>query len=431
MKRHGGALRKREGTAAGASLAIASGLALACVFVIAHFHRSNGAVLAPFLGTDPGLTPAEIGLVIGVMSFVSAACQPFTGVILDRYGPLRAAAVLATVATLGQAVFAWSAGPVGLAAGRALIGLGFATAVSGVYVFLVTRVRPENFSTWAAVILALGGTLGGFLGSAPLAVALADVGREAVFLGFAAVTAVLAVTAFCLARAGGRASHRPSEPVAETLRGLRRIMLDGRFIRLSIFGIASYGPFMAVGGLWAGPYLQGVHGLEGASLGSALFVLVLAFNAGTLLYGPLDRLFDTRRGVILVGAALQAISLVSLAVFPAMPLPAALAVLIAASLVAPTFVVMVGHGQALVEPRFAGRAITVMQIGLVGGTFALQYLTGLIVELFTMADGSIGPGAYRAVFAAVALILVVCAAVYSGVEDAKPSAGRTAAAGKP
>ncbi len=55
--------------------------------------------------------------------------------------------------------------------------------------------------------------------------------------------------------------------------------------------------------LWAGPYLNDAHGLGGVARGNVLLVMATAMIVGSLCYGPLDRLFDTGKRIV-VGAAL-------------------------------------------------------------------------------------------------------------------------------
>ena len=59
---------------------------------------------------------------------------------------------------------------------------------------------------------------------------------------------------------------------------------------------------MSVGGLWAGPYLQVVHGFDPVEASWALLAMITTANVGTFFYGPLDRRLGGRRRVVLGGA---------------------------------------------------------------------------------------------------------------------------------
>ena len=55
-------------------------------------------------------------------------------------------------------------------------------------------------------------------------------------------------------------------------------------------------------GSWAGPYLHDVHGMDALTRGNVLLAMGLAQLVGILAYGPLDRIFNTRKRVVLAGA---------------------------------------------------------------------------------------------------------------------------------
>ena len=112
------------------------------------------------------------------------------------------------------------------------------------------------------------------------------------------------------------ARHRP-ESVAESLRGLLAVLADADVRRIMAMATCVIAPFMCVGGLWAGPYLQVVHGLDPAEASWVLLAMITTANVGTFVYGPLDRRFGGRRKVVLAGAVATMIMLAALALWPA------------------------------------------------------------------------------------------------------------------
>ena len=64
-------------------------LILGVFFVFVQINRSGGGVLASYLGSERGLSPTDIGTVMGAMFFGSAAAQLPTGILFDRIGPTR------------------------------------------------------------------------------------------------------------------------------------------------------------------------------------------------------------------------------------------------------------------------------------------------------------------------------------------------------
>ena len=56
------------------------------LFVMAQMHRMGGAVIAPALSLELSLSASDLGLIIGTMFLASAATQPISGILLDRFG---------------------------------------------------------------------------------------------------------------------------------------------------------------------------------------------------------------------------------------------------------------------------------------------------------------------------------------------------------
>jgi predicted MFS family arabinose efflux permease len=383
--------------------------------VIAQLHRAGGGVISSELHRTFGLGGTEIGIVIGIMPLASAVAQVPMGLALDRFGTRRTAAALALVALAGTLVFGNATGSAGLALGRFLIGIGFGGVITVIMLLAMRWAPPARFATVAATTIASASLLGGLLGTAPLAVALERLGWTLTFVAIALLTALTATLfAFVVrdAPASDRVRARHAESLAESLRGLRAILTDRNLRPLLIMGVCTIAPFACVGGLWAGPYLQDVHGLDREQASFVLLGLVTAYNLGTLGYGPLDRGLGTRRGVVMTGASLSALCLALLAVAPRPPFWAAVVVLHLAMLVMPFYVTLTAQMRDLVPPERIGRAITSIYLFGLSGAFLAQWLTGILVSSMAEA-GRIGSAVgYRLVFAFVALILLAALLVY-------------------
>jgi hypothetical protein len=180
---------------------------------------------------------------------------------------------------------------------------------------------------------------------------------------------------------------------------------------------------MCVGGLWAGPYLRDIHHLSIGRMSTALLGMVITFNLATLAYGPLDRLLNTRKGVVLGGATVTTTALAALALAPALTLWQAVLLLHLIALGAPFYVVLTAHCRSLVPDRLVGRAITTLNLVSLTAAFLMQWLTGLIMSGFSDGTGLGSLFGYRVVFAVVALLLIGSAAIYGRTPDRPPRPG--------
>ena len=233
--------------------------------------------------------------------------------------------------------------------------------------------RPGASLPVAATTIASASLLGGLLGTAPLAVALERLGWTLAFVAIALLTAVTATLFLVVVRdapESDRVRARNAESLAESLRGLRAILTDRNLRPLLIMGVCTIAPFACVGGLWAGPYLQDVHGLDREQASFVLLGLVTAYNLGTLGYGPLDRGLGTRKGVVMTGAGLSALCLAVLALAPHLPFWAATLVLHLAMVAMPFYVLLSAQMRDLVPPQRIGRAITSIYLFGLSGRFS-------------------------------------------------------------
>jgi predicted MFS family arabinose efflux permease len=215
---------------------------------------------------------------------------------------------------------------------------------------------------------------------------------------------------------------RVPEGPAEMLGGLRDVLSTSAIWHVLALQFIGYSVVTTVRGLWAGPYLHDVYGLEGAALGNALLVITLAIIAGALAYGPLDRWFKTRKWVALPGCAVTMVSLGFLASVPGLPLASLLVVLGVFGFAGAFYVLTMPHAKGLFADRLAGRAMTSISLAAFAGVAVMQPLTGFVLDAF--AGDTVPPpeSAYRGMFAFLTVMLVVALLIYSRSRDVKPGA---------
>ncbi len=374
------------------------------LFVMAQMHRMGGAVIAPALSLELSLSASDLGLIIGTMFLASAATQPISGILLDRFGPVRAVAYMSPLAVGGMLLFAWGDSVTTLTIGRAMIGSGFGCVISGLYIFLLGWVDRKNFTTAAATIQALPGTASVFIASTPLAIMLADVGRGPVFTGLAVMTVIIMGLVALTVREGPLSTRktRTPETLHQSVGGILMIVQQRRFLWLAAFSVTAIGPAIAVIGLLSGVFLRERFGLETTQLGYTVMVLLIALNLGGVIYGPLDRWTGRRKLVVTGGILTQMAMLVALAVLPGLSFWPTVILLTAFASVSQVHALVVAHAQSLFGPELAGRVITTNNLFMIGGIFLFQMGSGQAFDLFTQDFGVSPDEGYRLTFAALA-----------------------------
>ena len=388
---------------------------LGCFFVLVQVNRSAGGVLASYLGSVRGLSPTDIGAVMGAMFFASALVQLPTGILFDWIGPRRTMSYLGLLAVVGLVVFATVEEVWGMMAGRFVIGLGHGGVITAVYLIAMAWAPPKRIAQATASVVGIAGGAGGILATTPLAFALGQFGLPATFLWLAAATAVVTFVLYLALQDrppdGTDAPAPKAETLGETISGLLVVMRMPELRRIFAMGFCFSAPFMTIGGLWAGPYFTTIQNLDTETASLLLLSMVVALHLGTYCYGPLERLARSRKRLILAGVGIEIAALSILVIWPDAPLAIAGASLFIFGLAAPFYVVLVAHARSFVPARRAGRAFTCINLAGLTGVFVMQSGTGALIDLVERTGGAPVTG-YRLVFLSVIVILAASAAIY-------------------
>jgi predicted MFS family arabinose efflux permease len=418
------ALRSGARTAPGLSRIM---LLMGLYLVVVQINRSGGAVMASELMSTRGYRPTEVGAIMGSMFLASAVVQLPAGVLYDRYGPRVMLSALNLIAVVGLVLFAYAASVPSLTLGRSLIGLGHGTVIAGIYLLAVAWVPADRVATVTATVIGLAGGTGALLATTPLALTLGQLGFTPTFAILAAVTLIFSAAIYFIVRdppgSGDGPVERAAESVWQSLRGLWEVASDRKLLPVYIMGSCFTAPFLTIGGLWAGPYLRDVHALTNTQSSLVLLVMMLALYLGYMAYGPMDRIFNTRKWVVLGGVAGMLLCLLPLAVLPRPPLAVAMPLLVIFAFCSPFFVTLAAHCRGFVPVHRVGRAIACINLMGLVNVFVLQAVAGVLVEGVNGADQEAAATGYRLVFAMVAVVLIITGSIYTRVRDVPVRAG--------
>jgi MFS family permease len=362
-------------------------------YYLAYLFRSINAVMASALATELGLSAGDLGLLTSVYFLTFAAAQIPIGILLDRYGPRRIQSALMLVAALGSALFAASENFSMLLLGRALIGLGVASALTAGMQALVLWFPRERVPLLNGLMVMLG-ALGAVTATWPAELLLASIGWRELFGLLASLTAVCAVLVhFVVPEAA------PAKSKAVSV-GLKRVYGDPRFWRLAPLSASCIGTAWALQGLWAAQWFADVDGLDRAGVVEHLFMMAIALSVGAIGLGvAADRL--RRRGVgpeVLLGLVATVFIAIQLALIFRLPLPS----YVLWSGVAATGAATVLSYAILAEyfpKELSGRANGALNLFHIAVAFAVQYATGLVIQQWIPDAGHYPEEAYRTAFA--------------------------------
>ncbi|MGH6815156.1 MAG: MFS transporter [Hyphomicrobiaceae bacterium] len=390
-----------------------SGVVFILAYTLSQFFRSFLAVIAPELSTELNLSAADLGTMSAVWFVTFALAQFPVGWALDHIGPRRTIPVLMTAAVAGALLFARAARDWHCHLAMALIGLGCSPVYMGALYVFGRLYKPERFAMLSSWLLGVG-LAGNLLGTAPLAYAARTFGWRPTFAGIAVLTLAIAALARWAVRDPPRAANPSSG--GHALRDLAGIAAIRALWPLVPIALVSYAVVIAERAIWIGPYFAEVHGLDTIARGNAALAMAVAMVIGAFAYGPLDRLFGSRRGVVLAGSAVTGLAFLALGLWPQPDVRVAVGLLAAIGVFGSTYAVLMAHARSFFPEHLLGRGITFMNFLFIGGAGLIQVLSGVLVDALTVRG--IEPAeTYAALHFALGAALLLSAAVYVAARE--------------
>ena len=216
--------------------------------------------------------------------------------------------------------------------------------------------------------------------------------------------------------------ERKTETAGEMMRGLGEVLRNPQLPFILALNFCNYACTFTIQGLWGGPFLREVHGLTAIESGNVLLVAVIAYQIGMLVFGPLDRVFDTRKWIAIAGTLSIAVILAVLALWARAPLWVAIAAIVGIGFLSASSTMVMTHGRGIFPDRLIGRGIATMNTSVMLGVACMQTLSGIIIGAFPpLADGARSEEAYRTLFGFMVAVLAVAMTIYSRSKDIRPS----------
>lgn len=374
-------------------------------YLFSQFFRSFLTIVAGDLTRELGFGPAELGW-LGSAWFIAFALAQFpVGYLLDTAGPRRTMGGLMLAGVAGAILFALS-GTLALSLlGMALIGIGCSPMLmASLYIFGRTE-RPERFATLSSALVGLG-NLGNLAAATPLAWSAQTFGWRWSMAGVGIALALAAALILLFLRDPPRAAREDGGKATVVGDILAVIRIPALWFSLPLH-LVSYGVIATERGLWIGPYLEAVYGLDAIQRGNAAFAMSVGMALGALACAPANRWLGGPKPPAAFGNLVTVALFLLLGFGPMLGLAlgpgAAAAVLTGIGFFGLTYSLMLSHGRQFVPDHLLGRGVTFLNFLAIGGAGLLQAATGRWI------DGALASGAasaFGAMHAAMGLLLL-------------------------
>lgn len=375
---------------------------LALMYVLAYFYRVSMAVMASDLSLELHLSAARLGTLSGIFFYAFAFSQFPLGPLLDRFGGKRVVLLTGLVTIFGVTLFSLSASFYSAMAGRVLIGAGSASVLMSALKIFTNWFDKQEFARVSGFIIAVG-NIGNISATAPLAMAIAAFGWRASFLAVGVLQVLCLLLVQYVVREhpqAGVQEDAPQQPPESPFAGLGAVFKRPSYWLISFLAFFWYANYMAVQGLWGGPYLMEVLGLSRAQAGNCLLATSAGFLVGCIFVGKVsDSVFRSRKKTLLAGQFLL-LGFMSMFLGPAEFFPRTL-------LLACFFLmgIAVSSGVAiypLIRETFPhhiiGTALTAVNFFILLGAATMQQVMGWYIERSPRGPAGYPPHAYHGAF---------------------------------
>lgn len=381
-----------------------------CGYTLSQFYRSFLAVLAPELANEFALSAADLGNMSAAWFTTFALMQLPIGLAFDRLGPRRCVAALMLVGALGAVVFAFAQSGRDLILAMALIGIGCAPVYVGA-LFMFGRVYPaRHFALLSSWMIGIG-SAGNLLGATPLAVAAQTFGWRSVFLALALATILIAaLVATCLTDPPPATKDAAVQGRGWTAELRELLALKELWVFVPMLTV-SYGLVAAERGVWMGPFLADVYGLDLTARGNAALLMGTAMCVGAIAYGPLDQWLNARKPIVVVGSLVTATGFLALWLWPAGTLTTTLVMLALIGLAGLNWGVLMAHARSFFPEHLLGRGITLANFLCMAGAGFIQAISGAHVD--TLKANSNAEIAYASLHLKFGLVLLAAISLYA------------------
>ena len=385
------------------------GIILFCLaYVISQFFRNFLAVLSEQLYFDIGATSDDLAFAMGFWFLTFSLMQIPVGTALDKVGPkLTSSSIFLIGGAGGSVIFAMATTPLHLIISMGLIGVGCSPVLMGSYYIFARVYDPKIFASLAALMIGVG-SFGNLAGAAPLAFAADLYGWRSTMFALSLLSALTSVGLFLYVKNPEMSENVNNGSFLDLLK-IKKLWFIFPLV------LIHYAPVAGIRGLWIGPYINDTFGGD-SNLAFSTTAMSLSMIAGTFAYGPMDRIFGTRKWIIFIGSSICLVAIAGLAFIPQMTFGLSVLLFCLLGFFGMSYPLMIAHGRSFSPEHLTGRCVTLLNMFAIGGAGLFQFLSGRIFR-FTLDTQASSHAAYTTIFLFYASSLFLGLVIYLKAKD--------------
>ncbi len=354
------------------------------VFAFGYFLscllRAITATLSPILTSEFELMAADLGLLAGGYFLGFASMQIPLGYLLDKFGPKKIVSSFLLIAFIGTISFALANSFSGLLISRILIGVGVSACLmaplTGYRIWFAEN-QQQRANSWMLMIASLG-----FLSSTlPVQLLLPTFGWRGLFVGIAILILISIVLMLAFIP---KWDHQKKESLESPIQtgSLADVWKNKFFISVIPMGLFNYGGLMAIQTLWAGPWMIRVAGYTPLESATGLFWINITMLVSFFLWGyflpKITNLGFSALKILKFGLPVSFLVMLTIIILGSKAGAFYITLFILSSIFLSVTQPAVGLS---FQSHLAGKALTSFNLLIFLGTFIMQWIMGLVIDL--------------------------------------------------
>src|SRR6185312_7663978 len=368
-------------------------LPLAFGYFLSVLFQGIDSLVADDLMTDLEIGTGTLGVLTAAFPLAFAAFLLPSGIAIDRFGPRTVQSAMMGVTALGALIFGLSTGPFGLLIGRALLGVGTASALLAGMKAVVTWFPRERFGLVTGGLITVAG-LGALAMADPAALFVRAYGWRALFILLAALATLCAILAVLLVPTPATVTG----DVPDQDHGLPFVLRDPIFRRFAPLAAIVVGTVWAIQGQWVAGWLA-ANGVKLTAIITHITLIAVGQTVGALVWGALAD-WGVRKGLSAASVFVGAVALggcIQLAAVVGIGLPSSIVwgALVSCAAALRPFVVLLAHFPQAYAARVCASVGELQYVA----TFLIQSAVGGVVAIWPQAaSGQTSATAYAMAF---------------------------------
>ena len=319
---------------------------------------------------------AILGYLSATYLYIYAALQIPLGLVVDKYGLRGVVAGACALCGIGSIIFSLADSLYVAYLGRGLVGAGAAFSFVGA-LNMAARWFPSRFALlggWAQMM----GSAGGFVGQAPLSLAVATFGWRSCNLSLGIAGLFLAV--LLLFTVKDPKEDQASEDNFSIWLGLKNVCANKQTWLATLAAAGLTSALLAFGGLWGVPYLMKARAIDKPDAASFISIIFVGWAIGAPFFGWLSDRIRRRRILLQWGTCGAALTTGTTILVPTLSTTLVIVVLFLQGFFSASMILGFALAKDNNPPESSGVALGLINTFVVGSGAILQPLVGVLLD---------------------------------------------------